>query len=159
MYYGQCEIGEYIILKQLIKTKTVMFVCNHFPAKFNWSRPWKEDALDHCVVPEIILNSTYGGKRTSINHLKRWLPGEEQLQALEILFQRLLSIVYMTLSFNLNSIIVILSGIIVEKTLFDRLQRLQNRAARVFLDMMLMSTAYLDNLIGKKWSCSRTFIL
>ena len=37
------------------------------------------------------------------------------------------------------------------KTLFDRLQKLQNRAARVltFLDMMLMPTAYLDNLIGK----------
>ena len=41
------------------------------------------------------------------------------------------------------------------KTLSDRLQKLQNRAARVltyrrpFLDMMLMPTAYLDNLIGK----------
>ena len=34
---------------------------------------------------------------------------------LEILFQRLLSIVYTTLSLNLNSIIVILYGVIVEK--------------------------------------------
>ena len=37
------------------------------------------------------------------------------------------------------------------KTLFDRLQKLQNCAARVltFLDMMPMPTVYLDNLIGK----------
>ena len=57
----------------------------------------------------------YSGKRTSINYLKRLLPGQEQLKELEILFQHLLSIVYTTLSFNLNSIIVILSGVIVEK--------------------------------------------
>ena len=57
----------------------------------------------------------YSGKRTSINYLKRLLPGQEQLKELEILFQHLLSIVYATLSFNLNSIIVILSGVIVEK--------------------------------------------
>ena len=54
----------------------------------------------------------YGGKRTSINYLRLSLL--EQLKELEILFQRLLSIVYATLSFNLNSIIVILSGVIVE---------------------------------------------
>ena len=57
----------------------------------------------------------YSGKRTSINYLKRLLPGQEQLKELEILFQHLLSIVYTTLSFNLNSIIVILSGVTVEK--------------------------------------------
>ena len=57
----------------------------------------------------------YSGKRTSINYLKRLLSGQEQLKELEILFQHLLSIVYTTLSFNLNSIIVILSGVIVEK--------------------------------------------
>ena len=57
----------------------------------------------------------YSGKRTSINYLKRLLPGQEQLKELEILFQHLLSIVYITLSFNLNSIIVILSGVAVEK--------------------------------------------
>ena len=35
--------------------------------------------------------------------------------------------------------------------MFDRPQKLQNRAARVvtFLDMMLMPTAYLYNLIRK----------
>ena len=55
----------------------------------------------------------YGGKRTSINYLRLSLL--EQLKELEILFQRLLSIVYTTLSFNLNSIIVISSGVIVEK--------------------------------------------
>ena len=57
----------------------------------------------------------YSGKRTSINYLKILLPGQEQLKELEILFQHLLSIVYTTLSFNLNSIIVILSGVTVEK--------------------------------------------
>ena len=57
----------------------------------------------------------YSGKRTSINYLKRLLPGQEQLKELEILFQHLLSIVYITLSFNLNSIIVILSVVTVEK--------------------------------------------
>ena len=57
----------------------------------------------------------YGGKRTSINYLKRSLPVLQQLKEVEILFQRLLSTVYTTISFNLNSIIVILSGVIVEK--------------------------------------------
>ena len=57
----------------------------------------------------------YGGKRTSINYLKRSLPGQEQLKELEIFFQCLLSIVHTTLSFNLNSIIVILCGVVVEK--------------------------------------------
>ena len=57
----------------------------------------------------------YFGKHTSINYLKRLPPGQEQLKELEIFFQRLLSIVCTTLSFNLNSIIVILSGVIVEK--------------------------------------------
>ena len=57
----------------------------------------------------------YSGKRASINYLKRLLPGQEQLKELEILFQHLLSIVYITLSFNLNSIIVILSVVTVEK--------------------------------------------
>ena len=69
-------------------------------------------------------------KRTSINYLKRLLPGQEQLKELEILFQHLLSIVYITLSFNLSSIIVILSGVTGEKLFLDRLQRLQNRTAR-----------------------------
>ena len=73
----------------------------------------------------------YFGKHTSINYLKRLPPGQEQLKELEIFFQRLLSIVCTTLSFNLNSIIVILSGVIVENFLFDRLQNLPNRAARV----------------------------
>ena len=40
--------------------------------------------------------------------------GAIKLKELEILFQRLLSIVHTTLSFNLNSIIVILCGVIVE---------------------------------------------
>ena len=40
--------------------------------------------------------------------------GAIKLKELEILFQGLLSIVYTTLSFNLNSIIVILCGVIVE---------------------------------------------
>ena len=70
----------------------------------------------------------YGGKGTSINYLRLSLL--EQLKELEILFQHLLSIVYITLSFNLSSIIVILSGVTGEKLFLDRLQRLQNRAAR-----------------------------
>ena len=54
--------------------------------------------------------------QTHIDKLsKKIASGQEQLKELEIFFQRLLSIVYTTLSFNLNSIIVILSGLIVEK--------------------------------------------
>ena len=52
----------------------------------------------------------YGGKRTSINYLRLSLL--EQLKELDILFQRL--------SFNLNSIIVILSGVIIEKLCLTR---------------------------------------
>ena len=48
---------------------------------------------------------------------------------LEILFQRLLSIVYTTLSFNLDYSDIVWGNC--GKTLFDRLQKLQNRAARV----------------------------
>ena len=64
---------------------------------------------------EYVLMKIYGGKRTSINYLKRSLPGWEQLKAIEVLLHCLLSIVYTTFSFNLNSIIVMLPGIIVEK--------------------------------------------
>ena len=68
-------------------------------------------------------------------------------RSLELLFQRLLSIVYTTTliqsQFDYSDIVWGNCG----KTLFDRLQKLQNRAARVltFLDMMLMPTAYLNN--------------
>ena len=75
-----------------------------------------------------------GGKRTSINYLKRSTSGigASKIISQEILSQRLLSIVYTTLSFNLCrfdycNIVWGNCG----KTLFDRLQKLQNRAARV----------------------------
>ena len=73
----------------------------------------------------------YGGKHTSINYLKRLSPGQEQLKELEIFFQRLLSIVYTNAliqsQFDYCNIVWGNSG----KTLFDRLQKLPNRAARV----------------------------
>ena len=70
----------------------------------------------------------YSGKRTSINYLKRLLPGQEQLKELEILFQHLLSIYNALIQspFDYCNIVWGNCG----KTLFDRLQKLQNRAAR-----------------------------
>ena len=69
----------------------------------------------------------------------------------KILFQRLLSIVYTTLSFNLNSIFVILSRVIVEKLCLTGYRSFRTilLVFKPFLDMILMLTAYLDNLIGK----------
>ena len=84
----------------------------------------------------IFTDEIYGGKRTSINYLKRSLPGYEQLKELEILFQCQLSIVYTTFSFNLNSIIVNIVWGNCGKTLFDRLQKFQNQ---IRFQMLLFS--------------------
>ena len=87
----------------------------------------------------------YGGKHTSINSLKRLPPGQEQLKELEIFFQRLLSIVCTTLSFNLNSIIVI-----VEKLCLQATEASEPCCSCSNLsDMMLIPHAYLYNLTGK----------
>ena len=98
-----------------------------------------------------IFMKIYDGKRTSKNYQRRSLPGQEQLKELEILFQRLLFIVYTTLSFNLCSIIVILSGVIVEKLCLTGYRNFRTvlLVFSPFLDTMLMPTAYLDNYIGK----------
>ena len=75
-----------------------------------------------------------GGKRTSINYLKRSTSGigASKIISQDILFQRLLSIVYTALSFNLCQFDYcnIFSGNC-GKTLFYGLQKLQNRAARI----------------------------
>ena len=75
-----------------------------------------------------------GGKRTSINYRKRSTSaiGASKIISQEILFQRLLSIVYTALSCNLCqfdycNIVWGNCG----KTLFYKLQKLQNRAARI----------------------------
>ena len=96
----------------------------------------------------IFTDEIYGGKRTSINCLKRSLPGQEQLKELEILFQRQLSIVYTTFSFNLNSIIVNIVWGNCGKTLFDRLQKFQNQIRfQILLFSHYLHIVYTGNLI------------
>ena len=96
----------------------------------------------------IFTDEIYGGKRTSINYLKRSLPGYEQLKELEILFQCQLSIVYTTFSFNLNLIIVNIVWGNCGKTLFDRLQKFQNQIRfQILLFSHYLHIVYTGNLI------------
>ena len=114
--------------KNILRRVGVVFVIQRTNVKYAFLNPFSSlEALSPVGRKKIQRRCPCGGGggvRGGVLRISRD-------RSLEVLFQRLFSIVYTTLSFNLNSIIVILSGVIVEKLCLTGLQKLQNCAARV----------------------------